>query len=353
MITLGTLRAAVRARLGDLGTAIWPDEELDLHLVTAYRALAQASEVFWDVTYLENLPRGFSYTQPWELAFLQEVSGGFDYGCANFTAEVDRRALGDERLRVGPANHTSPFEATDGWLASVRASTAIAATAEVPKTVTALDRVTWDNRTIEALQARTLSQGDSRYELTRGEVYGYLWQKDGLRTLRKVRVPAAQADTVTVTGTWGALRRPTALSAETVTGTWGVPRRVPGHHPIGVSLFGAPRRPFLEGRNVRVEHFRYGRPLTTGTDGCELPDRYALYLQDFALARCLDRPSAGQDQPLAAHFLQRWTRGLARIARRVHQVDPERISVLGGVGHPSVQRPPRPSRPWAYGSVVR
>jgi len=59
----------------------------------------------------------FSYTQQWEQEFLAAI-GGVDYGCADFTAEVDRRALGDDQ-RIGPGNHTNSFEVADGWLAEV------------------------------------------------------------------------------------------------------------------------------------------------------------------------------------------------------------------------------------------
>jgi hypothetical protein len=352
MRTLGDLRGLVRRTLGDLAAAIWGNDEVDLQLKDGYAQIANAPGVFYDWTYLENLPRGFSYTQPWEGEFVRQA-GGLDVGYANFTAEFERQLLGDERLRYGPANYTSPFEATDGWLADIRASTGIPATAEVPAPVTSLVRVTWDGRGIDALEARRLSRVDSRYEITKGEVYGYIWQKDGVRTLRKVRVPAAQADTYTITGSWGLLRLATDLSTATVTGTWGVPRRIPGQHPMGPDLFGAPRRPYREGKNVRLEVMRQGRALTSATTICELPDRYAVYLRDYALSRCLARRGPGQDLQLAAHFTQRWQRHVARVTRRLQVVDAEHTFVLGGDGTPSVSRPPRPKLPWPYGSTVR
>jgi hypothetical protein len=353
MKTLGALRTDVLSRLGDLQETIWTADEVDFHLVGGYQEIATRFGIFFDLTYLENLPRGASYSQPWEKALL-DAFGGFDYGYANFTAEFERRMLGDERLRYGPANHTSPFEATDGLLSRAGASTDIPATADLPKTLTALARVTWDNRGIDALQARRTSHDDARYELTKGEVFGYIWQKDGIRALRKVRVPSAQTDTVTVNGSWGLLREPSDLSTDTVTGTWGIPRRIPGHHPIGTDQFGAPRRPFLDGKNVRVEHFRHGRAMDADVDVfCELPDRYAMYLRDFAQARCLARPGPGQDLVLAAHFEQRWARGLARIERRLQVVDAERTHILGGDRQTLGRRPPRPKLPWQYGSAVR
>src|SRR5262245_22905651 len=306
------LRTEVLTRLGDLAQQIWTATEVEGHLDVAYKQLATRLGLFWDWVYLENLPAAFSYTQPWEKPFL-DAMGGFDAGIANFTAEIDRRALGDERNRIGPANHTSPFEATDGWLSKVGLETSIPATAEVPKTLAAIDRVTWDKRGVDAMEARRLARVDARYEITKGEVYGYIWEKDGIRTLRKVRVPAAQASTVTVNGSWGIVRSVSDLGVTGVTGTWGCPRRVPGHHPLGADYFGVPRRFFLDGKNVRVEHFRYGRAMVAASDVCELPERYALYLRDYAQSKCLERPGPGQDIKLAAHFGERWTRNLARL----------------------------------------
>lgn len=353
--TLGELTDETAHRLGDDTHAIWSRATVQSYINEGYKWVATNQALFWDQLYLENLPRGFSVTQPWELLQLTG-SGAFNYGVGNFTAEFERRAgksiFFDERQRYGPANHTSPFEATDGLLTRAGASTDIPATGDLPKMLTALDRVSWDNRNIDALEARTWSRYDSRYEITKGEVYGYIWQKDGIRTLRKVRVPAAQCDTVTVTGSWGILRTPSDLTSTTPTGTWGLPRIIEGHHPLQ-GLFGAPRRVFLEGKNVRAEYFRHGQAMDTDDDVCELPPRYAIYLRDFVRANCLSEPGPGYDKELATLFEQRWQRGVARINRRLTLVDMEHVFVMGGDSLPSVLRPPRPSMPWAYGSRVR
>ncbi len=227
------------------------------------------------------------------------------------------------------------------------------ATVELPRTLTTLDRATWDGAWLEAIEPRSYSRLDARYKTTTGPVVAYMWQIDGVRTFRQVRVPAAAAASVTVTGTWGALRTPADLGALTITGTWGVPRILPGHHPLGPDQWGAPRRVYLEGQNLRVEHFRQGRALVTDDTICELPARYAIYLRDYAQAQCLGRPGPGYDQALSDHFQQRWDRGLARIARRLVLVDMEHVTVLGGDGRPLTARPPRPSLPWAYGARVR
>jgi hypothetical protein len=350
-MTRAELRDAVLRRLGDAAETIWTGEEVDSYLQIGYRELAQTSRVFPDVTYPENFPRGFSYTAPWEKTYGHVTAAGFDYGCANYTYSDERRML-EELQRIGPGNHTSLFEFVDGHLENAGADTSIPATADLPAAVTEIDRVTWDNRTIDALVPSRLERSDTRYEVTEGEVYGYLWRKDGVRTLRKVRVPAAAADSYAIHDTWGILRSPTDISGDTVTGTWGLPRRIPTMHPMGAESFGLARRPYQEGTNVRVEHWRQGRALDADTAVCELPDRYAIYLRDYVQGRCLSRQGPGQDVALGAHFLERWTRGLTRIQRRLSRTDRERVGRMGGET-PSGGRPPRPKLPWNFGSVVR
>lgn len=374
MTRLVDMLSRVMKRMGDPTGAIWAADEVTVHLRKGYQYIAITQRIFWDVVYAENLPRGFSYTAPWEKTIL-DAAGGFDYGCANFTAEIDRRALGDERQRIGPANHTSPFEATDEWLATVNASTDIPATAELPKTLATLERVVHDHRPLDGEAPRSTSAVDGRYETTKGYVRGFMWEKDGVRTLRKVAVPAAQASTVAVDGSWGCIRDVTDLTDDTISGArdggafdmdafeanafdddlvcWGAPARIPGHHPMGTESYGVARRTFLDELNTRIEHYRQGRALDSFGDVCELPARYCRYLQDFAQARLYERVGPGQDLALSAHFDERWARGLARIARRLIVVDSERVSVLGGDGPSSRSGPPRPRWPWAYGSQVR
>lgn len=352
-MTLGELRTQVLARLGDPAGAIWSVAEVDGLLHTACDAIAMQCELFWDWTYLENLPPSFSYTAAFERDYLPEA--GFNTGRATFSSEFERRLCPDvdERDMVGPGVCTSPFEATEGFLAAIGGPNDIPATAELPKTVTALSRVTWDARTIDAVDPRPVSLADARYELTPGEVRAYTYQKDGVRTLRKIRVPAAMAAVVTVNGSWGGMRQVTDLSTDAVTGTWGLPRRIPGHHPIGTELFGLPRRPYLEGTNVRVEHFRTGRPLLVPQDVCELPDRYALYLRDYVQAVCLEHAGPGQDVALAQFYRARWTRHLARLTKRVTLVDHEHAAVMGGTDTPLTRRPPVARLPWQYAERVR
>lgn len=338
---LKALRTDVYRHLGDPDHAVWDDLEIDLYLQQGLRELSTSIPLFWDWTYPENVPRGFSYTAEWEK---RDGFVDFDYGHANYTLPDERRLLGDELDRVGPGNHTSPFEIA--FLDDAGASTAIPATATLPDSLTEISRVLWDQQAIDAYDHGTLMRADSRYELTTGEVFGYVWRKDGVRTLRKVRVPADLADTHTIEGGFGILRVPTEISTDTVSGTFGVPRRIAGQHPLGSSNgFGIPRRPYREGSNVRVEHWRLG-----SLD--ELPARYRDYLREYALFRCLDRAGPGQDRKLAVWHLVRWNRGLKRIRDRLGRYLASRIGRFGEAA-PVTTRPPRPRLPWQYGQRVR
>lgn len=336
---IAVLRSRVLRRLGDEAAVVWSRDTVDAALTAAYLQIAQTRRVFPDWTYLENLPRGFSYTQAWEKKF---GSVAFDYGIGNFTASWERPSTEPELTAQGPTAHTCPAEVRHDRL------TDLSATADLPATATEIARVVWDRATITALEPATLARLDSRYELTEGEVYGFTYRQDGVRTLRKIRKPAARADTYTVSGSWGICRSLSDLGVA-VTGSWGIPRRIDGEHPMGPESFGTPRRFYRDGKNVRVEHWRHGRALSAG---CELPARYAQALVEYALARCLEQVGPGQNLTLARYHEQRWQRHLARIDRRVRAAQAARVSRLGGA-RPEARRPPRPRLPWQYGSVVR
>ena len=345
--TKATLLSAIQHRLGDTVGTVWTRAQIAMFLDRAYRELAQAMGVFVDWTYLENLPAGFSCTAAWEVDYET-----FTCGIANYTYSDERRLL-TEADRIGPANHTMPAEATEGHLADAGASTAIPATAELPATVTGIQRVVWDRRTCAALLPAQLARTDVRYETTTGAMVGYLWRKDGIRTLRKYKVPSAVATTYTIGGAWGALRGPTDLDAGTVSGTWGVPRQLEGQHPLGdTGGWGLPRRPYADGMNVRVEHTRLGRAVSEEYDTYELPDRYVDYLRDRAIGQCLALEGPGQDRRLAVHYDARWQRDLARIHRRLRVMDRGRVNRFGGASV-STGRPAGPRYPSSYGSVVR
>lgn len=349
MRSLVDIRTDVQRAVNDDSATYWTPAEIDAYLVQAYKELARTSRGLWDLRYAESLPPGFSYTQPWELPYAQAL--GFDYGCANYTYDDERRLL-EETNRIGPGSHTSPGDLP--WLTAAGATQPIPATATIPDTVTDLDRPTWDDLTIPVMAPTEAMARDPRYEVTQGETYALVTTGQGIRTIRKVRVPAASADTYSVYTSWGICRSIADVSADTsVTGTWGVPRRIPGQHPMGSEHSGLPRRFYRDGKNVRLEHWREGRALDTGAAVWELPDRAAVYARDYALSRCYGRSGPAQDLTLAKHYAQRYARGAARLQRRVSAVHRQRVGMLGSVTTTRRAGPPRPRLPWNYGSTVR
>lgn len=341
-----SIRDAVRRRLNDLDAAFWSTAEIDQAVQDGYRDLATRTRAFWDVRYAENLPRTFSYTRPSERDFLT-----MDSGQANYTRDAERDVFDPRTRASGPARCTRPVEATDAWLpASAAAVNPIAVFLE---TVHTLDRLTWDQRVMDALSPQVAALSDSRYEITLGEVVAFTARQEGLFTIRKIQAPSAKANTYTVNGTWGILRVPTDVTAGSVTGTWGFPRRIPNHHPMGPTAWGFPRRCYQEGKNVRVEHWREGRAVEADTDTFELPTRGTVYLRDYAICRCLIREGPAQDTKLATYYHMRYERGVARVVRRCAAQQRMRIGQLGGVVHRHRNGPPPPRRSWQYGRVIQ
>lgn len=347
-ITLADLIGDVSRLINDPSAMFWTPAEITDALVEGYLGMCRRVHALWDWTYLENRPRGFSYTAAFEADLVT-----WDYGRANYTADFERRMFQPEYEAEGFGNHTMSEEWQDGRLAASGGSMAIPALAELPSTLTEIDRVLWDQRGIAVLTPREAQREDARYETTTGEVYGLMTWEQGLRTVRKVRVPAAAAATYTIRGAWGILRGPADFSAGAATGTWGIVRRVPGHHPIGHESFGLARRPYRDGTNVRVEQWREGRTVSAPSDRFELPDRATVAIRDYALWACYAREGPAQDTRLATHYRQRYERGVARITRRTERQTARRVVQFGGQAPARRGAPPRPRLPWTFGTVVQ
>lgn len=233
----------------------------------------------------------------------------------------------------------------------------------VPRSLVEIERSTWDQKTMDAVDPRDLAEWDSLYEITQGETWGYTWRKDGNRTYRKIRVPNDLPDLMTTDGNFGIPRNIDDASDEGVTGTWGIPRRIEGWHPMGSTVgFGTPRRFYYEQRNVKVEHWRKFEVecrMSNLVDGeiqrCagEIPRHYFMYMADYCQWKALTRQSGGQNYKLAQLYKDRWTRNLSRVADRVNRANKERLGRLGGNDPSPRGKPPRPRLPWQYGSKVR
>jgi hypothetical protein len=342
-----TLTTRILRELGDSDKKIWSSGEVDTYLSLGLREMLQSLRLVWDWSYLENLPGTFSHTFRWEEPFAMYVVGTGNY---TYEEEFEYQTI---REHSGPINHTAIFEAV--FLGDAGANESIPATSELPSYVTEIDRATWDMATIEAFSPYHLERADTRYEITKGEVFGYTLQKDGLNTFRKVRVPSEMSEMYEFHGSWGIPRGLEDLGDSEVDGeppdgpvvaVWGIARRIPGHFAFGGGTWGTPRSAYSDHRNVRVEHWRQA-------DISEIPERYAVYLKDYAKYKCLVRQGAGQDFKLAAHFRIKWERALARIKKRLDWIQSHKTGRLGGTQAEAGRRPPRPRLPWQYGQRVR
>lgn len=346
---LANIVERVLHRLGDSDQKIWQYDEIENYLRHGAREMVTAVPVVWDMLYLENLPAGFSHTADFEADYID-----FHYGVAQYTFPEELPYIDDSEMEhdeLLQANHTGPSDID--YLVGGGASTAMRGTAELPDDLVAIERATWDFRGIDATAPSRLRQADDQYEDTAGEVFAYSWRQEGPRTLRKIRVPSAMADTYVVDGSWGILRDPSDIEDPDIDGTWGAPRRIPNHAYFGSTEgWGLPRRVYRDGKNVKVEYWR--QPVIGVTES-ELPDRYFIYLTHYCQWKALLRNGPGQDYKLAQFFKTMWDRGLTRIKSRGIQQTKDKVSRMGGtMGSPSLRMgPPRPRLPWQYGSTLR
>lgn len=359
---LANLCERILYRLGDSDQRIWDEAEIDTYIQEAAFQMVDRTRLVWDQLFLEDIPPGFDHTHSWEVGLLEYE---FNYGEAsyNYEWEVEYGVAANLWYEedVSWANHTSPADIEHLDDADIDQQHA---TAELSNSLVEIDRATWDNNGIPALSPRHLSEVDTRYEITRGEVHGFTWRKDGPRTFRKVRVPNAMAAVITHEGSWGIARNTEAAYPDDLTGmSWGIPRRITSYHPMGKTVgFGMPRRFYQDGRNVKVEHWRKFDAecgMTDLKDGVErrlageIPRHYFMYMADYCQMKALRRNGPGQNYKLAQLYSDRWERDIARIKNRVNRKQKQRVSRMGGNDPSPRGGPPRPRLPWQYGSKIR
>jgi hypothetical protein len=342
------LANAVLSRLGDTQEAIWSSEEINGYLQDGLSDLCRSAKPIIDRVYPENRFEHFVCTSKADLD-LCEVTPGFAAGRISSITCEDERDLLTSALQVSTPRACMITCPPESELLADISDALLPAVADVDDDVIAIDRALWDNRVIAAATSRDARELDSRYETNAGEVVAVMWQYDGPRTVRKIRRPAAEADVVDVNGSFGLCRDAddVATTDDDVTGTFGIARQTPGHHPMGSTSFGCPRRFYLDQTNVRLEVVRHAASLDVFDDAVELPDRYADYLRDYAMGEALGRPGVGQQPKLAQHYKMRWTVRLARVVARMQRVSHQRVSQLGGSQMPR-NRPPSPRLPWPY-----
>jgi hypothetical protein len=402
-VTIASMRTELLQRLGDSAAQIWSGDEIDQNIKEGYNALTQATGCLWATDVFPDYAFAFNYTSAFELDLF--VGGDVLSGLAQFTSEFERDYIDNAR---GPANHNFHWEFNDGHVTT----TEVSGLADLPEDLFEIERATWNTKRIDACRSRELEADDSRYELNKGQVDAYIQDKDGLRRLRKWRVPSAayapyptdesnegdfdytssfEADLFTsVSGIaqftsavdadftsdtdgpadhnypwevtegfaepapgneWGILVQITDITTDAPVGEpWGDFVQIPGEHAMG-DPWGIIVGVYKEPNNVRIEYRRRGYELDDNRD-FEIPDRYTVYVRHFAQARALEREGPGQDLELAAHYQGRYDAGLLRMLKRRQALQYQRKYVMGG-GTNLRGRKPLVRLPWQYGQIVR
>lgn len=384
--TLRSLREECQRWLGDTTETpdearIWSDGEIDGYVVKRYKEISLLTRMFFDVRFLDDLPHTGNYTAPWERRLFS--AGMIVHNLMSCHFE-DERAF--KSMEGQSSNHTM-LDERDFYLPS--GDELPAAVVELPKDLHALERVTWDGRKIAALRQRSLKRADNHYRIVRGDVFGYLVDRDGVRNLRKWKVPTRSAEHYLVSGFFGVLRgsasvvdpedpqnltmhidefgvvfagasepdQPpgvfndffagTVLYSEfgdfgglgalpefeacTVVYRFGILRRLPGYFPSN-GPWGLVRRLSQDGHNTRVEFYRRGQEVEEATDRFEIQDHYLIYVRHGVLADAFGRRGPGQDLKMAAHFARLYAAGVARLKDRIEVAYRMRVVRSGGSG---------------------
>lgn len=325
--------------------SIWQASEIFAYVQEGYNEIALATGCFWDTDVLPDYAFAFNYSSAFEKNYF--IGGDRISGLAGFTSEFERDYIDNAQ---GPANHNFHWEHNGGFVSE----SLPAATVELRDDLNVIERATWDTQRIEALRSRHLERDDSRYELNRGRVEAFTEDKDGLRMLRKWRVPSAPYIPYELDDEneiWGILVDITDLTDEPESCACGDPARIMNQHPCG-DQWGIVTEVCKEPNAVRIEYQRRGREADREDKPLELPARSQIYMQHYAMARALEREGKGQDYELAAHYQSRYEAGVARMLKRQEALQYQRKYILGG--SPDITRKkPLARLPYHFGEVIR
>ncbi len=180
------LMTDIQQRLGDSSGQIWSGDELTRYLEDAYDLMTHDTGCLFDTFSAPDYAFAFNFTADFEFEHAISISGFYADGPANFTSLFERDYLNNAS---GPANHTEHWEFNQGYQVASGALTEVSGLVDLPDDLHEVERATWNTRRTMPLTSRDMEGFDSRYELNKGIVEGYMRDKDGLNRLRKWRVP--------------------------------------------------------------------------------------------------------------------------------------------------------------------
>lgn len=350
-VTLETLRTDVMRRLGDSAGAIWTANEIDSYIAEGYDDLCIRTGCLWETNCFPDKPASFNFTYEWERESAESHGSEYCDGPYNFTYEWERNNFANSN---GPANHNYPWEFHESYFAP---PTEISPIVDLPEEAYELERSTWGTRVLAPMRSSDLEPRDSRYELNKGIVEGYTQDKDGLRRLRKWRVPSSayvpyDFDSSSDDG-FGIIRFCGDICSGMVllSGDYGDLVQVDGINCF--EDFGILGPVYKETNSMRVEYRRRGKELSVDQP-FEIQDRYTVYVRHYAQSLALDRDGHGYEPKLAAHYMERYLAGVERVGSRKNALQYSKTSVMGGRA-PSIvgDGPPNPRLPWQFGRKVR
>lgn len=322
MKTMKNCLDRVQRRLNDQKEEIWSRQDLQEYAQVAYEDLTSQTAILFDIAMFDNTPQVANHTGSFEELYMT----GIITGKFSFTRETERDFAGPSA--DGPMNCTRQIDAS--YMDTTAPSPKV--WFDLPPETIAVDRVTYNWLRLEPQPARYLRQTRILYEFQLFKPYQYTMDQDGYRRLRLVGIPAAVVPTVTVSGTYGVIKRVTDWSydLETVVsnnGSYGSVRLLPRHFVSGQS--GGHKRVIPDDSACRIELFRIGKVLGP-QDAFELPDRAVKYIEWEVMSRAFRQPGAGEDQKLADHFHTRYLAGVQRLRDRLRAEMDERTIAMGG-----------------------
>ena len=408
-VYLGDLTTEVLQRLGDSAGAIWTETEIEDYIKEGYNDLTIRTGCLWGVACLPDYAFAFNYTWDGELIYVETVGGWYADGPAGFTGPDDRDFANNA---LGPANHTEHWEFNDSY----QTITEVSPVVELPTEVYELERAVWNTKRIETMRSSSIEPRESRYELAKGVVEAYIQDKDGLRKLRKWRVPStaytpfdfddgSDLTLFTYNQSWESTYIPTGgQSAGPLDFTSAADYPFTAATDYGVGTHNQPFELIYSGETASNDDgfgiIRYVGDIATSlaVDGdwgdlvhidavnvfedygilgpvykepldvrieyrrrgdvtCERPfevaDRCTVYIRHYAMSMALDRDGHGYEPELAKHYFSRYLDGINRMMARRAALQYQKTTVMGGASSNVMGGPKLARLPWQYGRRVR
>lgn len=407
-VTFGALRDETLEYLGDPVTQpasarLWSVAEAETQIREGYERLCALTACLWDALYLDEYANVGNFNEEFERV-VGFFAGEVFYVRGRVNAAWEIAYCGDETA-AGIESRVQSWWERD-YFDDAGAPSAISL---VPVEMNQLERVAYDGLRVDALSQQEIARWDPRFQLAQGWFSAYIFNRDGLRALRKYMRPARAsqypqqissgdrgmirsadddgdlntATTATVYwvhldefarviggGVMGVISAFDCFHVDNVTTTstqasgfgaisefagWTIPRargvlrRLPGYHPSGVVMRGIPKRLSRDYGNTKIEFTRRPLRLSKYTDVLEIPDHWTRYIRFYALHRLFLKDGPGFDLALSKHYKDRWERGVGRVIAWMTRTYKARLVRMGGAVPAQNPRGARPVLPWNFG----